>query len=153
MIKNKKLHINFYNYEGSDIKPAKFANEIVKAIKKDKKENLLGYGKVSYFKKYFLYLYGRKNIVTSSIDTKKNEQIEKCIVNFIYKFEKELKLKYKPIRIYVYPWFPDTKTSKEFGGVNAIVTYFTVMHLFIDYSIITEPVLMRLPLRSPSSTR
>lgn len=133
MTKNKKLHITFYNFEGKDIKPVKFANEIIKEIKKDNNENLLGYGKLSYFKKQLLHQLGDKNIEVSEIDEKKNQQIEKSIIDFLSKFQKELKLKYKPIRFYVYPWFPETKTSKGFGGVNGIATYFTVMHLFIDY--------------------
>jgi uncharacterized protein YjaZ len=133
MIKNKNLHINFYNYEGTNIPTEKFSNEIIKAIKKDKNQNVLGFNKISYMKSQLLYIFGNQNILESKIDIKKNNQIEKAIVKFLSKFQKKLSLKYKPIRIYVYPWFPDKKTSKEFGGVNAIATYFTVIHLYIDY--------------------
>jgi uncharacterized protein YjaZ len=133
MIKNKNLEINFYNYEGNNILPEKFADEIIKAIKKDKNQNVVGYSKISYLKDQLLYLLGDKKIKASRIDVKKNKKVENCIVNFITKFQKELKLKYKPIRFYIYPWFPGNKLSKDFGGVNAIAAYFTVIHLYVDY--------------------
>ena len=89
--------------------------------------------KITHFKSHLLNQLGSNNIKKSEIDLKKNRRIEKCIVNFIFKFEKELKLKFKPIRIYIYPWFPESKVSKDFGGVNAVAAYFTVLHLYIDY--------------------
>lgn len=36
-----------------------------------------------------------------------------------------------PVQVFLFPWFPDTQTKAQFGGVNAVAVHEQVMHLYL----------------------
>lgn len=132
MYKNNNTVISFYYPNAVNIAPDQLGSKIMDDIKRDGNENFLGYLSLDMFKEDLSFRLGEKKIDLIQLDEELKNQITKCILEVQAEFEKELELVYKPVRFFIFPWFPTASESKNFEGVAAAATYFTVMHIFID---------------------
>tara|TARA_B100000508_G_scaffold60333_1_gene47114 strand:- start:154881 stop:155672 length:792 start_codon:yes stop_codon:yes gene_type:complete len=117
--------------------------QIIKALEKDKLIDFVGFAKREYFESFLDNMLFEKNMVDLPLlSEEKRIAIEKEIQETFKTCHKELQHPSSPVMAYVFPWFPGEK-QQVFKGVNALVPFQQVMHLFIDPQTDTQGTLTK----------
>jgi len=133
--------ICYYYPNITDIMPEVLSSKILNEIKKDDMHNYLGYKSIRNFKETLNFNFGDKKIKQVALSEKNRKRITKIIVEMQKRFEEALKFKYKPIRYFIFPWFPSKSVLRQFGGLTGMAPYFGTLHLYIDSKNFSEKAL------------
>jgi uncharacterized protein YjaZ len=86
--------------------------------------------KISFLK--FKERLGKNKSKIKIISEKDKSKISELVFEYTSKFNKILKFRDVPLIVYIFPWYPTEKLSKDMGGISAYAMYHGVIHLYID---------------------
>jgi uncharacterized protein YjaZ len=130
MHKNKLAKLYFYFPTSKNLKT--IPDEILSKIRQEKMNNYLGYWDDEFFFKDFKERLGKNKSKIKILTDKEKNKISELVLEYTCKFNKILKFRDTPLIIYIFPWYPTEKLSKEMGGISAYATFHGVIHLYID---------------------
>lgn len=127
----KKL-ANLYFYFPTDRNLKTIPDELFKKIREEKMNNYLGYWTDKDFFKDFKERLGKNKSKIKILSEKEKAKISELVLEYTSKFNKILKFRDVPLIIYIFPWYPKEKLSKDMGGISAYAMYHGVIHLYVD---------------------
>jgi uncharacterized protein YjaZ len=127
---NKVINQYFYFPNNKNLKS--IPNDILGKIKLGKMDNYLGYWDNESFLKDFIERLGKNKNKIKLLSEKEKNKISELVLKFTGKINKILKFRDVPLIVYIFPWYPSEKLSKEMGGISAYATFHGVVHLYID---------------------
>lgn len=129
-MQNKLANLYFYFPTNRNLKT--IPDEILGKIREEKMSNYLGYWTDEDFFKDFKERLGKNKSKIKILTDKEKAKISELVLEYTSKFNKILKFRDTPLIIYIFPWYPKEKLSKDMGGISAFAMYHSVIHLYVD---------------------
>lgn len=127
-----KIQFHFPKPDPSLSTKESFVAQILKEMRADSSIKYTGYNDHKEFEESLKRTLGNENISSyAGITDKGISSINRITFETIEKCHAALPHPDLPIFVFIYPWFPNSKDKKDFGGSTAFVAYYT-MHVFVD---------------------
>lgn len=139
----KLVHVRMSFPEIANASVEAIANQIRKDLESDGSIEYAGYMKDDELERDLIQRLGEVEGKTYQRPTVQQLSVIKGIVTDAFqKAWDVLPLSETPAYVFIFPWFPEKNTGKDFGGVNAVAVHDSVMHLFISPTLFTKRSLL-----------